>query len=309
MVLGAFRHEAIFYEGLRGFGDWILSFITGELAAGAIVLVMADASQTAMIRDLLGTTAEAIRFEDPRALGTNPGRLLPRWTDFVAEAVGTQRRLVGVGALRYQRTLAERMEAELHEALLNVAFAEGATWRLVCPYDISEDGEAFSEARRTHPAVIQGDRVVPSPAYLGVGAAALTMCEPLPKPPGEAAELSFDRADLPTVRDFLRTQLYGTGLPPGRADDLLLATHEAATNCVRHGGSAGRIHVWGEDHQIICEVAGNGRITDPLVGRRRPDPSRGRGLGLWIVNQVCDLVQIRSGAEGTTIRMHMRPVP
>jgi hypothetical protein len=27
---------------------------------------------------------------------------------------------------------------------------------------------------------------------------------------------------------------------------------------------------------------------------------------LWLVNQVCDLVELRSGADGTTVRMHMR---
>jgi anti-sigma regulatory factor (Ser/Thr protein kinase) len=304
MSAEGFHHEATFYEGSRGFAERVVPMIADQLGSGATVLVMADAGQTAMIRSMLGTGKSSLRFADVDAMGTNPARLIPHWSDFVGRAGG--RSLLGVGALRYGRTPAERIEAELHEALLNVAFAEGAAWRLVCPFDISEDGEAWSDARRTHPAVIQGDRVVPSPAYLGVGAAALTMGEPLPKPPWEAAEMSFDRADLQTVRDFLRTQLGRTGLGSGRVDDLLLATHEAATNCVRHGRGEGSIHVWREDQEVICDVTGNGRITDPLVGRRRPDPSRGKGLGLWIVNQVCDLVQIRSGAEGTTVRMHMR---
>jgi hypothetical protein len=30
------------------------------------------------------------------------------------------------------------------------------------------------------------------------------------------------------------------------------------------------------------------------------------GNGLWLVNQVCDLVQARTGQAGTTIRLHMR---
>jgi hypothetical protein len=30
------------------------------------------------------------------------------------------------------------------------------------------------------------------------------------------------------------------------------------------------------------------------------------GYGLWLVNQVCDLVQARTGRAGTTIRLHMR---
>jgi hypothetical protein len=30
------------------------------------------------------------------------------------------------------------------------------------------------------------------------------------------------------------------------------------------------------------------------------------GNGLWVVNQVCDLVQARTGRAGTTTRLHMR---
>src|SRR5262249_7757148 len=158
------------------------------------------------------------------------------------------------------------------------------------PYDVSEDADASGEARRTHPSIIDDGCVNPSQAYLGVGAAALTLSEPLPKPPAVASDLTFDRGELPMLRDFLRAQLHGSGLALDRVDDLLLAAHEAATNCIRHGGGAGHARVWREDADILCEVAGNGLITDPLVGRRRPDPRRGSGLGMWIVNQVCDLV-------------------
>ena len=30
------------------------------------------------------------------------------------------------------------------------------------------------------------------------------------------------------------------------------------------------------------------------------------GRGLWLANQLCNLVQIRSSPEGTTVRLHMR---
>ena len=42
----------------------------------------------------------------------------------------------------------------------------------------------------------------------------------------------------------------------------------------------------------------------PLAGRRRPADATG-GHGLWIVYQVCDLVELTSDANGTTVRMHM----
>ena len=43
-----------------------------------------------------------------------------------------------------------------------------------------------------------------------------------------------------------------------------------------------------------------------LAGRRRPIPDAGRGHGLWVVNQLCDLVELRTGSTGTTVRLHMR---
>jgi hypothetical protein len=33
------------------------------------------------------------------------------------------------------------------------------------------------------------------------------------------------------------------------------------------------------------------------------------GYGLWIANQMCELVQIRSGDGGTVVRLHKRVRP
>jgi len=39
--------------------------------------------------------------------------------------------------------------------------------------------------------------------------------------------------------------------------------------------------------------------------RVRPTPTQTGGRGLWMANQVCDLVRIRSGDTGTAVRLHM----
>ena len=47
-------------------------------------------------------------------------------------------------------------------------------------------------------------------------------------------------------------------------------------------------------------------IADPSrLGRHRPDPTEEGGRGLWIANQLCDDVDIASGAEGTRVRLRM----
>jgi anti-sigma regulatory factor (Ser/Thr protein kinase) len=83
-----------------------------------------------------------------------------------------------------------------------------------------------------------------------------------------------------------------------------LAVHEVAVNSVEHGGGESELRIWEQDQALICEVRGPGRIADPMVGRRSPPFEDERGRGLWMANQLCDLVQVRSSSAGTTVRIH-----
>jgi len=96
-----------------------------------------------------------------------------------------------------------------------------------------------------------------------------------------------------------------TGNSPARTIDLVLAVSEVAANTVRHAGSPGVLRIWHDAREIVCQLQDKGTITDPLAGRRRPADDAMGGHGLWLVHQVCDLVEIRSGSAGTTIRLHM----
>jgi len=71
------------------------------------------------------------------------------------------------------------------------------------------------------------------------------------------------------------------------------------------GGGGGTLRVWREPDAVVCEVRDRGFIRDPLVGRMAPPIEQYGGRGLWIVNQLCDLVQIRSAPSGTVVRVHM----
>jgi anti-sigma regulatory factor (Ser/Thr protein kinase) len=97
-------------------------------------------------------------------------------------------------------------------------------------------------------------------------------------------------------------------LDSARAADLVLAVNELAANSVRFGGSHGTLWLWQSDGELVCEVEDDGQVTQPLAGRRRPAPSAADGRGLWMVNQLCDLVQLRSSPAGTSVRVHMRSV-
>ena len=54
---------------------------------------------------------------------------------------------------------------------------------------------------------------------------------------------------------------------------------------------------------MLIEFEDRGTIDEPLAGRLRPTPTQQGGRGLWLANQLCDLVQIRSSELGTTVRL------
>ncbi|KJE22273.1 anti-sigma regulatory factor (Ser/Thr protein kinase) [Frankia torreyi] len=131
------------------------------------------------------------------------------------------------------------------------------------------------------------------------------LAEPLPDLGPPRAEVAFGPADLGLVRAAATRAALADGLGEDRAGDLELAVHEVATNSIRHGGGRGAARFWIFAGCLICEVTDSGQLADRLAGRRRPDLDLSGGRGLWLVNQLCDLVQLRSGSAGTTVRMFM----
>lgn len=123
--------------------------------------------------------------------------------------------------------------------------------------------------------------------------------------PASAVELWFDRHLLADARYLVYARAADAGLSTDRTNDLVLAVHEILTNSVRHGGGAGVLRIWQDEGSLVCEVEDGGAIADPLADRRKPDPNEPGRRGLWMANQLCDLVQIRVRAAGTVVRLHM----
>jgi anti-sigma regulatory factor (Ser/Thr protein kinase) len=113
------------------------------------------------------------------------------------------------------------------------------------------------------------------------------------------------RSDLSQVRALVLEQARQAGLAEDRASDLVLAVSEVAANTLRHARSAGTLSIWHDADEVVCEIHDDGVITDPYPGQHKLPANASGGHGLWIVHQVCDLVELTSDATGTTVRMHM----
>ncbi|HEY0485695.1 MAG TPA: sensor histidine kinase [Mycobacteriales bacterium] len=288
-----FRHDALLYSSLDDYLAGTVPFIRDGLEAGEQVLVVLAQGKLDAVRDALGTDGAHVQFADMLAVGRNPACIIPAWADFVA---GSDRPVRGIGEPVWaERTPAELAEAQLHEALLNRAFAGRPGFWLRCPYDLTTlPPEVISAVQHSHPVPDDSSHA--------------TLAGRLPEPADVAERLEYDVGTLPAVRHTVRAHAERGGLDGARIRHLVLAVHEAAANSVRHGGGRGVLRIWGEGRALVCEVADRGHITDPLIGRVRPHPNAGSGRGLWIINQLCDLVQVRSSGAGTVVRMHQLAV-
>lgn len=302
----AFTHDALLYTGQSKFLERVGGFVHDGISAGEPTLVVLSNPKIDLLRDNLPQPDRA-EFLDMERVGRNPGRIMSVWHDFVERHSGREVPLRGVGEPVWQgRTHDELEECELHEHLLNVAFELSSPWWLLCPYDSTAlSTGVLDKVGGTHRRVLPSDGADLQGDYSPRDAAWEIFRSPLPPSPPAKLEVTFDSAGLATAREAVSRVATEAGLGD-RAGDFVLSVNEVATNSIVHGGGRGRLRLWEAESALVCEVADHGTIQDPLVGRRRPSIGDLGRQGLWVANQFCDFVQIRSRSDGTVVRLHMR---
>jgi anti-sigma regulatory factor (Ser/Thr protein kinase) len=115
----------------------------------------------------------------------------------------------------------------------------------------------------------------------------------------------FDPGTLYALRAAVQAHAGQAGLSEDRVGELVLAVHELAANAIAHGAGHGHLRMWALAGALSCEVidggapcttgsSGTGRspaVTDPWPAAD--------GHGLWLVRQVADRLDLRSGPLGT----------
>jgi anti-sigma regulatory factor (Ser/Thr protein kinase) len=303
-----FGHEAFFYWGNQEFLDGVLAFVREGLERDEALVVAEPTGRLELLRDTLGDDGQGVRWVDMTRVGQNPGRLVAVWTTELTATRDAGRQLRGVGEPAWVgRRPQELAECHVHELLLNAAFDGGPGWRLMCPYDERAlPAATVAAAHRSHPewsSLAARGRTGNAAGAVLQGDLAEALAGPLPPAVGAVLRGPFGPGDVPAVRHTVATWARSCGLPVDQVELLELAASELATNAVRHGGGSGTVAMWEERGAVVLEFSDAGVVTDPLAGRRIPEPDGQGGAGLYLLHQLCDLLQLRTSAAGTTVRV------
>jgi anti-sigma regulatory factor (Ser/Thr protein kinase) len=300
---GGFSHEAFLYSDMTEFLAGIQSFLAPAIAAGDPVLVLLRTPEIDALTGALGVPAQTVTFTDITDAGGNPARLIGVWRRFADAHTGSQ--LWGIAEAVYPgRSPAELAECELYEALLNVAFDATTPLRLRCPYNLTTlPASVIEQAERTHPFLLRDGQRQASGQFQPINPAE-PYTRALPAAPADAACLPFACGELGRLRAFVAGQAQQAGLAQQAASSLVAAINEIATNSLQHGGGRGELRVWTDGAWLVCAVSDSGYLTAPLAGKL--PPAANDGAGLWLANQLTDLVQIHSTPDGTEIRVHQQ---
>ena len=137
--------------------------------------------------------------------------------------------------------------------------------------------------------------------------------------------IPFDLGTLGHLRAKVQAFAARASLPDHRIGDLVLAIHELAANAVQHGAGSGLLRVWRRAGALWCRVD-DGEVP-AFAGDETPYSGSGPaslpgapgdtmlnslccvpGHGLWMVRQVVDQMQTRSGPHGTSVLISVGPV-
>ena len=124
-------------------------------------------------------------------------------------------------------------------------------------------------------------------------------------PPDERR--TFGAWALNEVRASVAAMLLAAGFGRDRADDVVLAVNEIATNAVEHGPGDAEVYLWPDADGFVAEVHDRGVLGNPLPGLMAPHPAEPRGRGVWIARQLCDSLHVWADADGTHVRLRAAP--
>lgn len=309
MSPGGFVHQALRYASDLEFLGGTVPFVTEALSAGDSVLAVTSSTNIELLHGVLGRDARRVEFADSLDWYGSPGRTLAAYHRHVEGHRGRPGRVRVIGEPVWPGPGPELREWMRYESVVNVAFA-GSDASIICPYDLRRVPPPVAESiGRTHPELVTGyGDPLPSEEYTDpvlFGAE----CDgvPLAPPSGPVRVLDTGPCGLADARGLARAAAVRAGFRGTRREEVVLAVSETAADALLHGGGRVVLRSWQDGGSLVVETAdagGGGPVRDPFAGQVPPDGPAQAGAALWVVRQIADLVERRSGPSGTTVRLH-----
>lgn len=299
-------HHALLYESAGELVEAALAFVRSGLAEGDVVQFVSFAEHIEALRSALTPEeADRVSFEETCSYHARPAQALARYQELCSAAAVQGRR---VRVLRQEpiHALPEEYVAELHR--IDAAINELCSQRqaaLVCAYERALRPDREQAVHRNHSNLIEDGRRRESQDYTDPASVLADSVRgpPLPSPPEHAVLLESARRPA-EVRAFVSHHGGSLGLDPHPLGDLVMAVHEVAANAMTYA-TLESVRMWKAGNEVLCDVVDHGPgLRDPLVGYRLPDDGKARGRGLWIARLLTDLIEVRSGPEGSAFRIH-----
>ncbi|MCP9953679.1 sensor histidine kinase [Actinomadura madurae] len=306
----ALEHRAFLYGGTDEFLSVAVPYLKAGLERDQAVVAVAREPNLAALRDTLAPYGAAIDYIDSAGFYQHPVRTLRDYQNLVRDSAP---RSVCALAEPVWDGWSERQALEWvrYESLINVVFGETDACAL-CPYDTETlPARILNEARRTHPLLVTGrqdggNSEYVDPVAFGAGCDRRVRLDR----PADADYLAIDGADLHGLRSFVGERAHKHGLAKQTAQNLVTAANEVAANALQHGTPPIGLWVWQDGPDLICEVGDHGfwhPAPGPLTGYVPPDSALQRGFGLWTVRLLVDLMELRTGWDGTFVRLLVHP--
>ncbi len=304
----SFMHQAAIYGSDEEFLAMAVPFIEDGLARKEPVLAATTATNIDLLSDALGARADDVEYANTSSFGRSPAQRvagLHRYWKRCSSASATGHVRILVEPLSFRRSRREVLGLKRLEAGLNTILADTNIW-MICPYDTRVlESTIVADVLRTHPAHVEGSEISASPEFVEPQEFARSCdADPLPAPPADAAMLPFT-GDLSSVRRFAAIYADTCDLTGEALALWTVAVEEIAGYVLSHGSGCAAIRVWEQRESIVCEVHDpGGSLTDRFIGYRPPSARTNARRRALARAQVCDHVDIRSGATGYTLRLH-----
>lgn len=302
-MTAAFRHLGFLYGSDAEWLEMAVPFALDGLARGEPVLVATTSANLELLREAMGDEANGVDYAESAYFGRRPPQRATAihryWNRRRGGVVRIIAEPVWTGRSRREVDAWQRMEAGFNVVLADTAI------RLVCPYDTRiVEPAILDDACRTHPELVAGDAVRPSPQFMAPDEFARR--HTAPGPVVTVGEIFDFDGDLGAVRQYV----LGKATPLLGTEDAVamfgIAVGESLTYLLRQGITQVTVWVRPTGGRVVCTLHSDQPLAvHPFVGFRPPDRPQGDGDGLWLTNQICEWLDVTSDDTGCTVELAM----